>query len=83
MRFGYDGMGKSKFDPTDVACDSKRRIIVSDCVNISLRLLSPYGTFLKYLLSHSFDKPYTIALFENNLWIGFCDGTVTVYKYTD
>ena len=44
---------------SDVACDSMNRIIVSDLTSKSLHLLSPYGTFLKRLLSDMFEFPLT------------------------
>ena len=82
LRATYRGQVISEsFDPEDVACDSKRRIIVLDCINKSLNLLGTDGTFLKYLLSDMFDYPYTIALYQDNLWIGFGEGAVKVYKY--
>ena len=81
MRFTYRGLDDSIFDPMTVECDSETRIIVLDRDNKSLHLLNPDGTFLRHLLSNMFDKPRTIALYHNNLWIGFVDGTVKVYKY--
>ena len=84
VRATYRGQEDSKcaFDPSDVACDSRRRIIVSDWNNKRLHLLSSDGIFLKYLLSDMFDYPHTIALYQDNLWVGFAKGTVTVYKYS-
>ena len=66
-----------------VACDSKSRIVVSDCNNKCLHLLSPGGIVLRYLLSDMFDHPTTIAIHQGSLWIGFWEGAVKVYKYTE
>ena len=71
----------SNFDPRDVASDSKKRIIVSDCTNRSLHMLSPDGTFLRYLLSDMFDFPQVMVLHQDNMWVGFDKGAVKVYKY--
>ena len=83
VRATYRGQEGSTFDPTSVVCDSNRRIIVSDRKNKSLHLLSPDGTFLRYLLSYMSDRPFTIALYQNKLWIGFDKGTVKVHKYIE
>ena len=81
VRTIYRGLKDSKFDPRDVACDSKKRIIVSDCTNKCLHLLGPDGIFLRYLLSDMFDFPHVLALYQDNLWVGFDKGAVKVYKY--
>ena len=83
-RASYRGQEDSSFafDPSDVACDSKRRIIVSDFTNKCLHLLSPDVTFLRYVLIDMFDNPNTIALYQGSLWVGFYHGVVKVYKYT-
>ena len=84
VRFTYHGQEGSefKFCPFAVACDSKSRIIVSDGANKCLHLLSPDGTFLRYLMSDMFGHPTIIALYQDKLWIGFHKGAVKVYKYT-
>ena len=82
VRATYRGQEGSEFDPRDVTCDSRKRIIVLDCnKEHCLHLLSPYGAFLRYLLSDMFHYPHTLALYQDCLWIGFQDGTVKVYKY--
>ena len=73
----------SKFDPRDVACDSKRRIVVLDATNRTVHLLSSDVIFLKYLLSDMSDYSTTMALYQGTLWIGFVEGAVTVYRYTE
>ena len=85
VRTNYLGQDDSEFKlyPFDVACDSKRRIVVSDCNNKCLHLLSQSGIFLRYLLFDMFDHPITMALQQDSLWIGFWEGAVKVYKYTD
>ena len=82
VRATYRGQEGSNFHPSDVACDSKRRIVVSDFTNKSLHLLNPSGSFLRYLLSDMFDYPMRIAFYDDILWIGFEDGAVQVYKYS-
>ena len=77
----YRGQEGSEFDPIDVSCDSKRKIIVTDWNNKCLHLLSPGGTFLRYLLSGMFESPNVIAFYQASLWIGFREGTVKVYKF--
>ena len=83
LHFTYNGQKNSQFDPSDVACESRRRIVVSNRNTKSIHLLSPNGTFLRYLLSDMFSTPQIIALYGGSLWIGFYDGTVKVYKYTE
>ena len=83
VRFTYRGRDDSIFTPVSVACDSKRRIIVSDRDNQSLHLLSPDGIFLGKLMSDMRGDPGTLALRQNKLWVGFIIGIVKVYKYTD
>ena len=84
VRFAYHGPEVDEFEfcPLAVACDSKSRIIVSDGINQSLHLLSPDGTFLRYLMSNMFDYPWTMELYQDKLWVGFYKGAVKVYKYT-
>ena len=84
VRFTYNGQEGSifHFNPLGVACDSKSRIIVSDLNNKCLHLLSPDGTFLRYLMSDMFNYPSAMALYQDKLWVGFYDGTVKVHKYT-
>ena len=83
VRFTYRGQEGTKFDPTDLACDSERRIIVADFKNNSLHLLNSDGLFFRYLMSNMFECPETVVLYQSNLWIGFYDGTVKVYKYLE
>ena len=82
VRATYRGQEGSEFDPRDVECDSKKRIIVLDCnKETCLHLLGPDGTFLRYLLSDMSHFPHTLALYQDNLWIGFQEGMVKVYTY--
>ena len=83
VRATYRGQEGSKFDPRDVACDCNRRIIVLDCHNKFLHLLSPDAAFLRYLLTDMFDYPQTMALYQGSMWIGFDKGAVTMYKYSE
>ena len=82
-KFTYSGQKDSKFDPTDVECDSKRRIIVSDDGKKCLHLLNSDGSFLRCLLSDMIDCPWTMVLCQGKLWTGLYDGTIKVYKYTE
>ena len=83
VRATYRGQEDFRLNPVCVACDSKRRIIISDIASKSLHLLSLDGTFLRYLLSDMYDysQSETMALYQDNLWIGFNNGAVKVYKY--
>ena len=85
LRATYRGEEDSEFafNPTDVVCDAKRRIIVSNSLSKSLHLLSPDGIHLRYLLSDMFDNPMTMALHQGSMWVGFYNGVVKVYKYSD
>ena len=65
----------------DVTCDEKYRLIVTDFTNGKLHLLSLDGDFLTNIMLEMPEKPLTATLYQNNLWVGFCDGTVKVYKY--
>ena len=80
VRATYRGQENPKFIPSDVACDSKGRIIVADLTNKCLHLLSPDCEFLRYLLSDMLDYPTTMSLYQNKLWIGFYEGTVKVHR---
>ena len=82
VRFTYCGEEDSIFGPTDVACDSLRRVLVSDFKN-SLYLLSEDGRFLGITQTNLLQNPYTLALYQKHLWVGFNDGTVKVYKYIE
>lgn len=43
----------TNFIPTDVVCDTHCNIIVTDCPNGQIHLLSPNGEFMKYLLTEN------------------------------
>ena len=55
VRAIYRGLEGSKFHSSDEACDSKRRIVVSEFTNKSLHLLGSDRSFYRYLLSYMFD----------------------------
>ena len=84
VRFIYHGQQNVMFDPADVSCDSQCRIIVTDERNKTFHLLSPNGKFLRYIFSAlgspNSPEPYTLILNGDNVWIGFADGSVKVYK---
>ena len=81
VRFIYRGQTKKPFDPFDIACDSRKRVIVADFTSKSLHLLNSEGIFIQRILSDLTTEPCVVALHQNNLWVGFKDGLVKVYKY--
>ena len=81
VRATYRGQEGSEFDARDIACDPNGRIIVSDWKNKSLHLLRQDGTFFRYLLTDMFDYPTAMALYQDDLWVGYLNGAVKVYKY--
>ena len=82
LRFIYDGQEPdSKFDPSDVDCDTYGNITVSDSTNKRLHLLSADGKFQQYVLCDLEDSPTCISLSHDVLWVGFQNGTVKAYQY--
>ncbi|KAK3100692.1 hypothetical protein FSP39_023861 [Pinctada imbricata] len=83
VKFTYkgDGLKFSAFLPVDVKCDSKCHVLVTELNNRSIHMLSSEGMFLSALFQ--FDKlhPMVMSLHDDNLWCGFRDGKVKVFKY--
>ncbi|XP_062575306.1 uncharacterized protein LOC134237218 [Saccostrea cucullata] len=79
----YRGQSLTKnFNPTDVVCDSLCNILVADCNNKQIHLLSPGGEFLKFLLTdNEVDSPYSLSLYKSRLWVGYWEGNVKVFQY--
>nr|XP_034309487.1 uncharacterized protein LOC105346241 [Crassostrea gigas] len=72
------------FDPADVVCDAHCNIIVSDCRNSRIHLLSPDGEFMKYLLTENdVTKPYSMSLYKSTLWVGDIKGLIKVFQFNN
>ena len=73
---------RDELNLTDVACDSKCNIILSELQNSSVHLLSPCGKFMRYLLTkNQINDPFAMSLKISNLWIGDLQGLVKVFLY--
>ena len=73
---------KKKLKFADVVCDSYSNIIVSEPFNSSVHLLSPDGTFMRYLLTEKqVNRPSAMSLKKSTLWIGDRNGLVKVFQY--
>ena len=83
-KFAYSGQGlRRNLDISGLCCDSRCRIILCDCRNSVIHLLSPEGMFLRFLLTHNdgLEYPLTVALFENTLWVNCAFGKTKILKY--
>uniref|UniRef100_K1RIS6 Tripartite motif-containing protein 38 n=1 Tax=Magallana gigas TaxID=29159 RepID=K1RIS6_MAGGI len=66
---------------SDVVCDSRSNIIVSDMENGQIHLLGPDGTFVKYLLTqYEITHPSSVSLINSTLWVGNNEGCVKVFE---
>ncbi|XP_062610545.1 uncharacterized protein LOC134272312 [Saccostrea cucullata] len=82
MKVVYQGQNLTKnFIPTDVVCDSLCYILVTDCNNKKIHLLSPDGEFLMFLPTENKGRPYCLSLRKSILWVGYFGGFVKVFKY--
>ncbi|XP_062622125.1 uncharacterized protein LOC134283638 [Saccostrea cucullata] len=79
----YHGENLTKtFNPADVVCDCHCNILVTDINNRQIHLLSPDGEFLRSLLTDNEEnRPYSLSLRNTKLWVGYCEGFVTVFQY--
>ncbi|XP_052704912.1 uncharacterized protein LOC128180798 [Crassostrea angulata] len=79
----YQGKNQGfQFNPIDVVCDSHCNLIVSDCFNSQVHLVSPEGEFMKYLLTENeVTKPCSMSLYKSALWVGNKHGLVKVFQY--
>lgn len=65
---------------SDVVCDSRSNIIVSDMENSQIHLLRPDGGFVKYLLTQNeITHPSSMSLSNSTLWVGNNEGLVKVF----
>ncbi|XP_052684010.1 uncharacterized protein LOC128164278 [Crassostrea angulata] len=70
--------------PTDVICDAHCNIIVTDCSNSQIHLLSPDGEFMKYLLTENDVKyPYSMSLYKSTLWVGDNQGLIKMFQFNN
>jgi hypothetical protein len=78
----YHGQNLNEdFFPSDVACDSRCNILVTDLSNHRVHLLSPDGEFLKCLLTEDeVLAPFALSLYGSTLWVGCGDGTVKLFQ---
>ena len=83
-RFTYTGQAslEADFHALDVRCDQNGRIMITDCYNHTIHVLSADGQFLQYLLTSQdgLVYPRSLALRDDTLWIGCDDGVVRVVK---
>jgi hypothetical protein len=82
MKSVYHGQDlKEKFIPCGVACDSLCNILVTDTDNHRVRLLSPDGEFLKFLLTEDEElSPSSLSVHGSTLWVGCSNGTVKLFQ---
>ncbi|KAK3083471.1 hypothetical protein FSP39_023483 [Pinctada imbricata] len=84
VKFTYrgDGLESEKFFPYDVECDVKCRILLADHYSKAIHILSSEGMYLCQLCQYEQLIPFVVSIYGDNLWCGFHDGKVKVYKYT-
>ncbi|KAK3103693.1 hypothetical protein FSP39_021084 [Pinctada imbricata] len=84
VKFTYrgDGLESEKFFPVDVECDVKCRILLTEYYSRAIHILSSEGIYLCKLFQYEQFVPTVISIYVDNLWCGFRDGRVKVYKYT-
>ncbi|KAK3095596.1 hypothetical protein FSP39_016512 [Pinctada imbricata] len=84
LKFIYTGQPtlKEKFSPTDVCCDQRGRILVTDFFNGGVHILRKDGNFLQHVLSPVWASQ-SLALFGDILWIAGDEGYISVYKYSE
>jgi hypothetical protein len=82
VRSVYHGQDlKEKFLPSDLACDFRCYILVTDTENHRVHMLSPDGEFLKFLLTEDeVDRPLAMSLYGSTLWVGEYKGTVKLFQ---
>ncbi|KAK3102652.1 hypothetical protein FSP39_012904 [Pinctada imbricata] len=84
VKFTYRGeeLKSEKFDPVDVECDEKCRILFTEVHSGAIHMLSAEGMFLCTLCQYEQLHPWPISFYGNYLWCGFYNGRVKVFKYT-
>ncbi|OWF50469.1 uncharacterized protein LOC110450342 [Mizuhopecten yessoensis] len=81
MKFKLNFKGKTPFHPSDVCFDSGQNILISDRASMSVMLLDSHGRMCRNLLVTTL-APSAIRIQGNgDLWTGFENGMVRVYKY--
>ncbi|XP_060073122.1 uncharacterized protein LOC132552940 [Ylistrum balloti] len=81
MKFKLNFKGKKPFHPSDVSFDSGQNILISDRANMSIMMLDSHGGICRNIVSASL-VPSAICIQGNgDLWTGFENGMVRVYKY--
>ncbi|XP_069118784.1 uncharacterized protein [Argopecten irradians] len=81
MKFKLNFKGNAPFHPSDIFFDSGQNILISDRANMSVMLLDSRGRMCRNLLVTTM-VPSAISIQANgNLWVGFENGVVRVYKY--
>ncbi|XP_062583855.1 uncharacterized protein LOC134245599 [Saccostrea cucullata] len=87
VKFRYDGTPaarqKKLFNPTQIATDSMRQIIVIDFNNSCLHILDQNGQFLRCVDNCGLCKPIGLSVdIEGRLWVGLHDtGEVKIIQY--
>lgn len=74
------------FEPRGICCDAESQIIVTDCRNHAVHLLSPKGKYVRLILTYKdgIRHPVSVNLDRYGLlWVGCLYGKVHVRKYTD
>ncbi|KAK3103395.1 hypothetical protein FSP39_018919 [Pinctada imbricata] len=84
VKFTYrgDGLESEKFNPYDVECDVKCRILLTEWYSRAIHVLSSEGMYLCKLCQYEQVAPVVVSIYGDNLWCGFDDGRVKVYKYS-
>ncbi|XP_062602233.1 uncharacterized protein LOC134263889 [Saccostrea cucullata] len=84
MKSVYQGENVTKIlNPADVVCDSLCNILVTDINNRQIHLLSSNGEYLKSLLTDNEEnRPHSLSLHNSTLWVGYYEGSVTVFQYS-
>ncbi|XP_033758107.1 uncharacterized protein LOC117340456 [Pecten maximus] len=81
MKFKLNFKGKAPFHPSDVCFDSGQNILISDRASMSVMLLDSHGHLCRNLLVATV-APSAISIQGNgDLWTGFENGMIRVYKY--
>ncbi|KAK3082932.1 hypothetical protein FSP39_009346 [Pinctada imbricata] len=84
VKFTYkgDGLESEEFLPCDVECDVKCCILLTEYYSRAIHMLSSEGMYLCKLCQYEQSVPTVLSIYGDNLWCGFYDGKVKVYKYS-
>ncbi|KAK3103030.1 hypothetical protein FSP39_015893 [Pinctada imbricata] len=80
VKFTYTGDGL-QFFPTDVECDDKCHILLTDHYSRAIHILTSNGKYLCRLCQYEDLNPFVISLYDNNMWCGFSQGRVKIYRH--